>query len=105
MEFDLFTWWMISISFSIIFLTLVSTYLYSNRNCEKAKEKKKNTTALVRNFIFVFVLISLLLFYIVSVRIESAPIFAAGNIVVEVILIVYLFKNRTRASEEKPNNH
>ena len=105
MEFDLFTWWMISISFSIVFLTLVSVYLYSNRNCEKAKEKKKNATTLARNFIFVFVLIGLLFFYIVSVRIESAPLFAAGNIVVEVILITYLFKNRTTASEETPNNH
>ncbi len=27
MEFDLFTWWMISISFSIVFLTIVSIYL------------------------------------------------------------------------------
>jgi uncharacterized membrane protein len=105
MEFDLFSWWVISISFSIVFLTLVSIYLYSNRNCEKAQEKKKNATTLARNFIFVFVLISLLFFYIVSVRIGSAPLFAAGNIVVEVILITYLFKNRTTTSEETPNNH
>lgn len=105
MEFDLFNWWVISISFSIVFLTLVSVYLYSNRNCEKAKEKKKNATTLARNFTFVFVLMSLLFFYIVSVRIGSAPLFAAGNIVVEVILIAYLFKNRTRTSEETSNNH
>ena len=105
MEFDLFSWWVMSISFSIVFLTLVSIYLYSNRNCEKAKEKRENATTLARNFIFVFVLISLLFFYVFSVRIGSASLFAAGNIVVEVILIAYLFKNRTRTSEETPNNH
>ena len=105
MEFDLFSWWVISISFSIVFLTIVSIYLYSNRNCEKAKEKRENATTLARNFIFVFVLISLLFFYVFSVRIGSASLFAAGNIVVEVILIAYLFKNRTRTSEETPNNH
>jgi hypothetical protein len=105
MQFDLFTWWMVSISFSIVFLTLVSIYLYANRNCVKAKERKKGITAFVRDFIFVFVLISLLFFYIVSVRIESALLFAAGNLVVEVILLAYLFKNRTATSEETPNNH
>jgi hypothetical protein len=50
------------------------------------------------NFIFVWVLIGLLFFYIVSVKIGSAVIFAAGNIVVELILIAYLLKNKTTTS-------
>ena len=101
MEFDLFTWWMISISFSIVFLTIVSIYLYANRACERTKEKTKTTAkGMLANFAFVWVLIGLLIFYIVAVRIASALIFAAGNIVVEVILITYLYRNKTKVSEE-----
>ena len=101
MEFDLFTWWMISISFSIVFLTIVSIYLYANRACERTQEKTKTTAkGVLTNFIFVWVLIGLLLFYIVAVKLGSAPIFAAGNIVVELVLIAYLLKNKTTRSPE-----
>jgi cobalamin synthase len=101
MEFDLFTWWMISISFSIVFLTVVSIYLYANRTCERTKEKTKTAAkGVAANFVFVWVLIGLLFFYIVTVKIGSAVIFAAGNIVVEFILIAYLLKNKTATSPE-----
>jgi len=101
MQFDLFTWWMISISFSIVFLTIVSIYLYANRTCERTKEKTKtNAKEVATNFVFVWVLISLLIFYIVSVKFGSALMFAAGNIVVEIILIAYLLKNKTATSPE-----
>ena len=101
MEFDLFTWWVISISFSIVFLTLVSIYLYSNSTCERTREKlKRNANGVATDFIFVWVLISLLIFYIVSVKFGSALMFAAGNIVVEIILIAYLLKNKTATSPE-----
>jgi choline-glycine betaine transporter len=104
MEFDLFTWWMISISFSIVFLTIVSIYLYASRNCERTREKNKTKAkGVLTNFVFVWVLIGLLIFYIVAVKLASALIFAAGNIVVEVILITYLFKNKTKNSEEAPS--
>ena len=103
MEFDLFSWWVISISFSIVFLTLVSMYLYANRTCEQTKDKTKmKVNGLAVNFIFVWVLIGLLFFYIVSVKIGSAVIFAAGNIVVEFVLIAYLLKNKTATSPEAP---
>ena len=101
MEFDLFTWWMASISFSIVFLIIVSIYLYANRTCERTHEKTKTTAkGVLTNFIFVWVLIGLLLFYIGAVRLESALIFAVGNIVVEVILIAYLLRQETKSSEE-----
>jgi choline-glycine betaine transporter len=104
MEFDLFTWWMISISFSIVFLTIVSIYLYANRACERTQEKTKTKAkGVLTNFVFVWVLIGLLIFYIVAVKFASALIFAAGNIVVEVILITYLFKHKTKNSEETPS--
>jgi hypothetical protein len=51
----------------------------------------------VKNFMFVWVLLSLLVFYIVSIQIGSAAIFAAGNIVMEVILVIYLIRNRTKS--------
>jgi hypothetical protein len=64
-------------------------------------EKKKTTVfAHVKNFVFVWVLIGLLFFYIFSINVASALIFAAGNIVVEVILLAYLLKNGKEESEE-----
>jgi uncharacterized membrane protein len=94
---DLFSWWIYSISFSIAFLVAVSIYLYANR----CKEEKKTTAAThVKNFFFVWVLVSLLFFYIFSIKIASALVFAAGNIVVEVILLAYLLKNGKKEPEE-----
>ena len=94
---DLFGWWIYSISFSIAFLVVISIYLYAKR----CKEEKK-TTAVThsKNFAFVWVLVSLLFFYIFSIKIASALIFAAGNIVVEIILLAYLFKNGKKKTEE-----
>lgn len=101
MQFDLFTWWMISISFSIVFLTIVSMYLYASRICERPQEKTKTKVkGALTNFVFVWVLIGLLIFYIVAVKFASALIFAVGNIIVEAILITYLFKQKTKNSEE-----
>lgn len=98
---DLFTWWAITISGGSIFLTLVSIYIYAGT---KARRKESGqTTANVANkmkdFVFVWVLLGLLIFYIVSIQIGSIVIFAAGNILVEVLLIVYLLRNRTKKSE------
>ena len=90
---DLFSWWIYSISFSIAFLVVVSIYLYTNR----CKEEEKTTAVThAKNFAFVWVLVSLLFFYIFSIKIASALVFAAGNIVVEVILIGYLTKEREK---------
>jgi uncharacterized membrane protein len=94
---ELFGWWVYSISFSIVFLILVSIYLYVNRCAEK---KKTTMFTHVKNFIFVWVLIGLLFFYIFSINVASALIFAAGNIVVEVILLAYLLKNGKKEPEE-----
>jgi cobalamin synthase len=100
---DLFAWWAISISGGIAFLVLVSVYLYSN---SKSKRKESIKTSVDRgrlgkDFVFVWVLVGLLVFYIVSVNIGSAIIFAAGNITVEAILIIYLVKNRREKPEQK----
>ena len=97
---DLFTWWAISITGGSVFLTFVSIYLYTTSRAKRreSKQASKKATNIVKNFTFVWILLSLLIFYILSINIGSVVIFAVGNIIVEVLLILYLIKNRT----EKP---
>jgi hypothetical protein len=105
MTLDLFGWWMISITSSIVFLTLVSIYIYGTRNGKCETEKKNRFRSIAENFAFVWVLIGLLLFYIVAVKMGSSLLFAAGNIAVELLLIVYTLKNKTTydVPEKNPN--
>jgi len=100
---DPFVWWAVSISGGIVFLILVSIYLYANSRANRKESKKteSNRFRFGKDFAFVWVLIGLLFFYIASVNIGSAIIFAAGNIIVEAVLIVYLIKNRHEKSEQK----
>ncbi|MCJ7423838.1 hypothetical protein MUP01_06165 [Candidatus Bathyarchaeota archaeon] len=100
-DIDLFTWWTITISGGAIFHTLVSIYLYAGTraNRERSKRTIKNAISLMKNFVFVWVLLGLLIFYILSINIGSDIVFAAGNILVEALLIVYLIRNRKRESE------
>ena len=96
-EMDLFVWWAASISGGSIFLTLVSIYLYvDSRPKRKADSKTKDAFNVLTDFMFVWVLLGLLVFYIASINIGSAAIFAAGNIVVEILLLIYLERNKTR---------
>jgi len=46
-------------------------------------------------FMVLWVLVGLLAFYIVSVYFGSSTFFAVGNIIVEIILIVHVVRNRT----------
>ena len=99
---DLFAWWAITISGGSIFLTLVSIYIYAGTKARRKEsgQTTANVVNIVKNFVFVWVLLGLLIFYIVSIQIGSIVIFAAGNILVEVLLIAYLLRNRTKKSEE-----
>jgi amino acid transporter len=111
---DLFAWWALSISFSSIFLVVISTYLYfgsRTKRTDKAEEQAKgaNTVKLVTNFAFVWVLLGLLVFYIFSVQLGagtfSEAVFAFGNIIVEALLIFYLLRareNRPAKNSAKP---
>jgi hypothetical protein len=58
----------------------------------------KKPSRILTDFVFVWVLLGLLVFYIVSINIGSAAIFAVGNIIVEILLLVYLFKNKQTES-------
>jgi hypothetical protein len=100
-EADLFLWWAASITAGSVFLTLVSIYLYiGSRTKRKGNgSEKKRHSSIVTDFIFVWVLMGLLVFYIVSISIGSAAIFAAGNIIVEILLLIYLVRNKKKESK------
>ncbi len=93
---NLFAWWTASISGGSIFLVLVAIYIYIKQRARRkeSKKKTKNVVDPFKDFIFVWILLGLLVFYIVSIRIGSATLFALGNIFVEIILIIYLIKNK-----------
>ena len=91
---ELFIWWVISISWSIIFLVIVSVFLYTKGKPRENGKTKINAFKMIRDFAFVWILIGLLAFYIVSVNEGSSLFFAAGNIMVEVILILYVVRYR-----------
>jgi len=85
--------WALSISWSAAFLIAVSVYLYARRK-HRAPDKASSHVR-VNDFVFVIVLAALLGLYIVSIYRTSSLIFAAGNIIVEVILVAYTVKNKS----------
>jgi Flp pilus assembly protein TadB len=98
---DLFQWWAATISAGSVFLSLVGAYLYlesKKRRMEDQRKRKRGARRLLTDFIFVWVLLGLLVFYIVAIDIGSDLIFAAGNVLVEAALVVYLLKNKTKES-------
>jgi hypothetical protein len=94
---NLFTWWIISISWSIAFMIAVGIYLYISSKTRSKDTQKWSLVKLVKNFAFTWILLGLLIFYIISISLGSYTIFAVGNIVVEVILIIYVVRSRNRA--------
>jgi len=99
-EIDLFLWWAASISGGSVFLTLVSIYLYVSSRAKRKDESSliRKPSRILTDFVFVWVLLGLLVFYIVSINVGSAAIFAVGNIIVEILLLVYLIKNKQAES-------
>jgi len=95
-KFNLFTWWVIAITFSIIFIILISIFLFFDSRKKRREGVQKRTGAfqILIEFVFVWILITLLILYIVSINLVSATLFAIGNIIVEVFLSIYLFSNR-----------
>jgi L-asparagine transporter-like permease len=97
--YDLFNFWIISISWSIAFLILISIYLYSNTNPkgDGNNQKKRNPVSVVKDQVIIWFLLGLLIFYVVSIKLGSDILFAVGNILVEAMLIIYIAKNRKKA--------
>ena len=88
----LFGWWIATISWSIAFPIVVSVYLYRRRP-RKQPVRAGRKLGRVRDFTFVWFLLGLLGFYVVSVGQGSALLFAVGNVVVEGLLILYVFRS------------
>jgi uncharacterized membrane protein len=94
---NLFDWYIISISWSIAFMIAVGIYLYTDSKAQrKADIQKPSLVKIVKDFTFTWILLGLLILYIVSVKIGSSIVFAAGNIIAEVILIIYLLRNSSK---------
>jgi peptidoglycan/LPS O-acetylase OafA/YrhL len=92
---DLFSWWIASITFNIMFVIGASIYLYRRgrqRGLETPKGKGR-IGRVVKEFAFVWLLLGLWLLYIYSIGEQSALIFAAGNIVMEILLVIYVVRN------------
>ena len=123
MTLGLFAWWALCISWNIAFLIVAGLYLYVSsrtKRREGAREESKRKmndersfrarvyktqlkgTAgrIAKDFIFIWILLGLLVFYIFSVQLGTGRlpevVFAVGNIVVEALLVFYLFKNREK---------
>jgi hypothetical protein len=96
---ELFTWWAATITWSTVFLTLISIYLYidSAKRRKQVGQKGQGAGKLVRDFTFVWVLLGLLFLYIVTIDQNSATMFAVGNIVVEILLLIYLWMNKSQS--------
>ncbi len=95
---DLFQWWAVCITGGSVFLTLVSLYLYTDSRPKRKSmdSQKKSLLKFGTEFIFVWILLGLLLFYIISIQIGSSLIFAVGNLFVEALLLIYLLSNRKK---------
>lgn len=90
---DLFGWWIATITWSIAFPIAISIYLYVRRPARRVQGGRRRLAA---DFAFVWFLLGLLIFYIVSVGERSQLLFALGNIVVEALLLGYVFLARRR---------
>ena len=77
-----------------MFLVLVSIYLYTRKDRNIISTLARSRVDFLRHFTFVWIMFALLALYIFSISNGSYEIFAAGNIVVEVILAIYIIKNR-----------
>ena len=89
---NLLTWWIISISWSALFLIAVSFYLYWRRRPQAGFSS--GILGKAKDFIFVWILTSLLILYIFTINNSSAMIFVAGNLIVEIVLVIYTVRSR-----------
>jgi hypothetical protein len=94
---ELFGWWIATITWSIVFPIAVSIYLYRGR--EHGAAKKRSGFQRVKDFAFVWFLLGLLAFYIVSVGEGSSTLFGVGNLAVEALLLLYVFRASGRGRE------
>jgi Flp pilus assembly protein TadB len=96
---DLFGWWIATISWSIAFPIVVSIYLYRRRPLRPPSAGRRGGP--LKDFAFVWFLLGLLAFYVVSVSQGSALLFAVGNVLVEALLLVYVLRSGKDSAKRK----
>ena len=90
----MFGWWISSITFNVLFVIGAAIYLHTRR---KTREKEVlggigKVVRILKDFVFVWVLLGLLIFYVYSVGVGFYLLFAVGNVIVEALLVVYVVK-------------
>jgi hypothetical protein len=90
---SLIIWWAGTITAGTLFLIITSMILYYFR---KTRESTIPLSKLLKSFTFVWVLLSLLILYIISIEGGNYTLFAAGNIVTEIFIFGYLIATRKR---------
>ena len=100
---DLFNWWVVSISFSVSFMTIIAVYLYVSSRTRRRQITKATgeRTRLVSNFTFVWILLTLLVLYILTIYIGSYVLYVLGNIVVDIMLIAYAARSKLTETEQR----
>ena len=96
---ELFDWWMSSITFDIVFVIAASIYLYRHKKTSENEVFRgvRKLVHILKEFVFVWALLGLLIFYVYSVGVGSYFIFAVGNVAVEVLLALYVIKAGTNS--------
>ncbi len=99
---DLLVWWAVTITAGTMFLVMVSFFIYFNGGEGRINGNSVWGLGMVKNFVFVWIMLGLLALYIVSISGGSYTLFAAGNLVVEAILAVYVL---VQGKAKGPANH
>ena len=94
----MFGWWISSITFNILFVIFASIYLYRRRNRQSRFETGSRIVRWIKDFVFVWILLALLVLYVVSIGEGSYLLFAVGNIVVEIVLVAYVIQSGKSSS-------
>ena len=91
-------WWLLP--GCIFFLLAVIAAIEWQHQESQGIQLKAKALSVSKNFVFVWILLGLLVFYIFSVKLGtgrfSELVFALGNIAVEVLLVFYLLRNRDK---------
>jgi uncharacterized membrane protein len=103
---ELFNWWVISISFSVTFMTIIAVYLYVNSRTKRRQINRATgeKSRLIGNFVFVWILLILLALYIATIALGSYELYVLGNIIVDLVLIAYSAMNKLGKAETTQQN-